>query len=210
MVACSSKRKAQCHGPECSWIVGRGCRRSNLLQHVAQAVTQAAVACYKKRKAQCHGPHCVWVVGRGCKKAQQAGTALQAAAAVSLPGTPARSPRRSPTPPPSPRRSPTPVQRRGSDRLYILDNAGQRVQNITSLDNIPKTRAIKLDTQWYDTRYLLPWIQGGHLTIPHSRRKFTAGEYRKITGRNPPARLGLVSTPRASRVSRISRFFGIR
>ena len=181
MVACSSNRKAQCHGPTCSWIVGRGCRKATLQQHVVQEV----VACYKKKKAQCHGPACSWIVGRGCRKASHP-AAHHAAALVPLP--------RSPTP--SPRRSPTPIQRRASNRLYVLNNAGNRVQNMTSLDNIPKTYAIKLDTQWYDRRYLEPWIRAGHVTVPHSRRRFTIKEYTKIIGHRPPASLGLIHTPR--------------
>ena len=187
MVACSSKRKAQCHGPACSWIVGRGCRKATLQQHIAQGVAQGIIACYKKRKAQCHGPACTWIVGRGCKKApHHIPLAQHPAIHVPLPRTPT----------PSPRRSPTPIQRRASNRLYVLNNAGNRVQNMTSLDNIPKTYAIKLDTQWYDRRYLEPWIRAGHVTVPHSRRRFTIKEYTKIMGVPPRTSLGLTHTPR--------------
>lgn len=217
MVVCSSKRKAQCHGPACAWIVGRGCRKATLQQQVARAVVaQTVVSCYKRRKAQCQGPACVWVVGRGCKKAHipVPPPVLHAAAVAPLPRTPTPSVRWSATTAShrsrrvhSPVRSLTPV-RRMSNRLYILNNAGNRVQNMTSLDNIPKEHAIKLDTQWYDIRYLKPWIQQ-QPTIPHSRRRITVGEYRRIFGHAPPARLGLLRTPQEPAGIRIRRWLGM-
>lgn len=61
MVNCSKKKKAQCNGETCHWIVGKGCKR---IRPVSEPV-----GCSRKRKALCmDSRHCHWVVGRGCKK----------------------------------------------------------------------------------------------------------------------------------------------
>ena len=61
MVNCSKKRKAQCNGETCHWIIGKGCKRIRPIQE--------PLGCSRKRKAICmDSRHCHWIVGRGCKK----------------------------------------------------------------------------------------------------------------------------------------------
>ena len=61
MVNCSKKRKAQCHGDTCLWIVGKGCKRIRPIPE--------PIGCSRKRKSSCmDSRHCHWIVGKGCKK----------------------------------------------------------------------------------------------------------------------------------------------
>ena len=92
-MSCSTKRKTECVGPDCKWIVGVGCRKStwngpkekpivvNVVEEkqfsprrvspVQQRVSPKKIPCYKKRKAECVGPDCKWIVGVGCRKEEQ-------------------------------------------------------------------------------------------------------------------------------------------
>lgn len=64
MTACSRKRKANCVGPDCEWIKGKGCRKTSRRRSRSPPRRKG---CSKQRKADCRSsPNCNWVIGRGC------------------------------------------------------------------------------------------------------------------------------------------------
>ncbi|MFO0089688.1 MAG: hypothetical protein ACK518_02635 [bacterium] len=76
MTSCSRKRKAECVGPNCEWITGKGCKSKTPTSSRARSVQrrdnspvrrQRSESCYKKRKVNCNNsPKCKWTTGRGC------------------------------------------------------------------------------------------------------------------------------------------------
>ncbi|MFO0089689.1 MAG: hypothetical protein ACK518_02640, partial [bacterium] len=69
MTSCSRKRKAECVGPNCEWITGKGCKKTlKKPQRGLKRSISKRVNCSRNRKIDCKSPTCEWVTGKGCRR----------------------------------------------------------------------------------------------------------------------------------------------